>query len=141
MTYEFGSAEWLAIMHATIAERARALIAAGEPANFSMCELFRDAPEHLSPNGQPIVWSCIVSDGHVDFQLCERTDVQIHVDASYPACADLARYDTKDDPDRASFLRISMDKLREKGELKLTLSEEYPNTMGSMHDAVARLTQ
>ncbi|MES2987352.1 MAG: hypothetical protein V4808_05570 [Pseudomonadota bacterium] len=139
--YAFGSREWLAFLHGIFRERAAQMKAAGGDVSFSMCEVFTDPPAEIANDADRLVWSCVITDGEVDFRTSERDDVNIKIIADYQACLPICRFDTQGDPARAAEMGAMMKKLREAGQIEvITQGSNGAGTMPSVHDATARVT-
>ena len=141
MKYEFASREWCAALHGLIAERAAWEVKTKPNLAMSICEVFTDAPAHLADAGGKVAWSCVIEDGKVDFQTCERDDVKFKVFGDYTAILPLGQYDTRGDPERAAALGAMAAKVLESGGMRTTGERiANPQAITSIHDAIARLT-
>ncbi|PZQ58281.1 MAG: hypothetical protein DI570_18155 [Phenylobacterium zucineum] len=140
VTYEFMSPPWLAALHGIISERV-SQVARREPGmSFSVCEVARDPPAHLSPDGASLSWCCRVTQGLVTFSLEPAEDVDLRVEGDYAALASLAPIVVDDDPEAATRLREASDALVAAGRVRVSGAAVRPASIGSFHDAIARLT-
>ncbi|MEI9988528.1 MAG: hypothetical protein WDM86_00685 [Rhizomicrobium sp.] len=139
--YSFASPGWLAAIHGIIVERAAWESKTKPNLHMSICEVFYNAPPHLSDKDGKIAWSCVIAGGKVDFQLRERDDVRFKVLGDYEAIVPLGRFDTKGDPARAAELAALGAATRAAGKLR-TIGQrpDDADAMTSVHDAIARLT-
>lgn len=141
MAYVFAGPGWMAFMHGLIVERVQRLKAEAPGIGWSICEVFTDPPEALSPDGEPIAWHCVVKDGEVRFGAHEIDDVEFKVIVDYTAVVPLGRYDTKGDPARRAELTAMSAALREAGKMQVIgdRSGRDPR-VGDFHDIIARVT-
>lgn len=139
--YEFASPQWIAFMHGMIVERVKRWKEDAPDLSWSICEVFTNPPEHLSPAGAPIAWSCIYNRGDLTFEASERDDVEFKVVVDYNAVLPLGRYDTAGCPARQKELADMAAHLRASGAMKVTgdRSQRDPR-VGDLHDLIARVT-
>jgi hypothetical protein len=141
MKYEFASREWCAALHGIIAERAAVEIKTKPNLTMSVCEVFSNAPAHLADKDGKLAWSAVVQGDKIDVRPAERDDVKVKVHADYQTCVPLGQFSTDGDPARAAKLQsmvaaaVAAGKLTFVGERAAT-----PDSMTSIHDAIARLT-
>ncbi|MEZ5938567.1 MAG: hypothetical protein R3C52_10140 [Hyphomonadaceae bacterium] len=141
MKYEFASPGWIAFMHGMMVERLRRLLPEAPDISWSICEVFTNPPKHLSPSGAPLVWSCVVDRGQLDFGTEERDDVEFKVVADYAAIVALGRYDTRGDPVRMAELASLGGHLKESGQLQVMGDKTGRDArVGDFHDPIARVT-
>ncbi len=141
MKYEFASAGWMAFMHGMIAERVKQLGEQSPPLRISLCEVFTDPPRHLSPDGSPIAWHCVLDEHGLRFGAHEVDDVLWKVRGDYGAILPLGRYDTRGDPDRAASLARMGTDLVARGLMAIEGDRSLRDPrVGSFHDEIARVT-
>lgn len=138
--YEFAGPEWRAFMHGLISERLSKMEQA-KMIDWSFCEVFTNAPDHLRSDGQNAVWHCIVRNGTASFGSTELADATMKITADYEAILPLARFDTLGDPERALELQTQSKTLMESG--RMTISgdpSKLDPRLGSLHDPIAKVT-
>lgn len=141
MTYEFLSPGWLAALHGIISERVSQAAKAEPGLTFSVCETAFRPPAHLAADGAPLSWCCRVERGVVAFSTRPDEDVDLRVVGDYAALLSLATFDTADDPARQADLRRRGEALVAVGRIFVTGAADRPASIGSFHDAIARLTR
>lgn len=141
MTYEFLSPGWLAALHGIISERVTQAAKAEPDLTFSVCETAHRPPAHLSADGGALSWCCKVVGGAVTFSTQADDDVDLRVVGDYHALASLAPLDTAGDPAREADLRQRCDALVAAGRIVVIGAAVRPASIGSFHDAIARLTR
>lgn len=141
MTYEFLSPGWLGALHGIISERVSQAAKAEPDVSFSVCETARQPPAHLSADGAALSWCCKVACGAVTFSTQPDDDVDLRVVGDYDALASLATLDTAGDPAREDDLRRRGEALVAAGRIEVVGAAARPASIGSFHDAIARLTR
>jgi len=140
LAYEFMSPAWLAALHGVISERVGRAAGAEPDMTFSVCEVALDPPAHLSPDGAPLAWCCKVVRGQVAFTARPADDVDLKVEGDYAALASLAPIVVGDDPAAAERMRKAGEALVAAGRIRVRGAANRPESIGSFHDAIARLT-
>lgn len=139
--YEFVSAAWRAFMHGLITERLSQLGGEAKEVDWSFCEVFTNAPEHLRTDGSNAAWHCVVRAGELSFGSTVLDDATFTVTADYEAILPLARYDTRGEEERAAELARLSEQLMAEGKMKLSGDPGgLDPRLGSFHDAVAAVT-
>jgi len=139
--YEFAGPEWRAFMHAIIRTRLSQLEDHGKSVDWSFCEVFTDAPEHLRTDGDAAAWHCVVEKGELTFGSTILEEPTFRVTADYAAIYPLAKYDTKGEPGRGAELGQMSQDLMAKGQLAVVGDPTALDArLGSFHDAIAAVT-
>jgi hypothetical protein len=142
MKYEFGSPEWMIAIHGVIAGRAGVVGALHPELTFSMCEVYTDAPVHLSGADRKIAWHFRLMGWTVEFDASEADDVDYKVVCDYQGILPAGRFDTRGDPARLAELKAIGQALADAGKLKILGDPaKRPEVFGSTHDSIARLTR
>ncbi len=138
MNYPFASRPWLAALHATICEKARQ---AAPDFSYAICEVFTDVPAEVAPDGR-VAWHARIRGEDVSFDLSEIEAADMKAVADYASVLPLARFDTRNDPDRAAELQAMSQALIGQGKLHISGSSlaASANPIASLHDAMVRLT-
>ena len=142
MRYRFGSAEWLAALHAIICERARAAAVSHPDFSYSICEVYTDVPADIAlrPGGRT-AWHAVVRGADVSFELKESDAVDFKAVVDYATVIPLGQFDTMGRADRAATLQKMSKAAIASGKLKMIGSPPAgEGPLGSLHDAIAKLT-
>ena len=141
MKYEFASPSWVAYLHGRISERFEAMGEERAGIDWSICEIFSDPPRHLSPDGAPLAWHCILRDGRLRIGAEAADDVSVTVRADYAAIVPIGRYDTRSEPERVRELQAMVAGLIARGAMTVDGALGARDARFSdVHDLLARVT-
>lgn len=140
--YEYGSPEWLAAFHATMATMV-AIAAMDDPTlTFSMSEISRDPPAHLGGPGAEVGWTCVVENGAMTrftFDGSGAADYRVFTD--YDAMLQMAAYEFQGSPERKAEYDAMIRGFAEAGRVRAEgRMPRLPKSFARFHDVVARFT-
>jgi hypothetical protein len=141
MKYEFASREWFAALHAIFSERAAAAAQTNPDLRVSTCEVFENPPAHLLEPGQTkLAWHCQINGANVHFALSESDDVETKIIGDYATLVPLSHYVVNGDPKREAELEQLLGQAVAAGKIKVIKRASGTGPLGSVHDAICRLT-
>jgi hypothetical protein len=142
MKFEFLNPEWLACFYGVIWERVRLLSVQYPDLSYSCCEVFTNAPPHITSSpDRKIGWYVFVSGSEFTFGLGDRDDVEFKCIFDYQAAIPMAKYAIDGDPERAAYIAKRVEELDAVGKGKI-INKRSPGPVlfGSLHDVMARIT-
>ncbi len=141
MKYEFASREWFAALHAIFCERAAIAATTDPDFRTSTCEVFTNPPGHLlAPGRTELAWRCRIRGAEVDFALEESDEVETKIIGDYATLVPLAHYIVGGDPAREAELEGLLGQAVAAGKIKVVRRSTAASPLGSVHDAICKLT-
>jgi hypothetical protein len=137
--YEMGSAQWLAALHAFMTAARPQLNFAGD---FTMCEVYRDVPDHIAGGKDTVAFTVRFRKDceDVGFELAEANDADFKLTIDYECVVPLGRLVVGGDPEKQAEMQRRIGEAVRAGRARIEGAPDEAMLNAPVHDQIATMT-